>query len=83
MLTPASLPALQAALTEAKLDGWLLFDFRGLNPVAGSLLGMKGMVTRRIFAWIPAKGNPVAITHAIEQAVDQARLGHRAQLVHA
>ncbi|MCC7004069.1 MAG: aminopeptidase P family protein [Gemmatimonadaceae bacterium] len=69
MLTPASLPALQAALTEAKLDGWLLFDFRGLNPVAGSLLGMQGMVTRRIFAWIPAKGNPVAITHAIEQAV--------------
>ena len=32
------------------------------------MLGLKGMVTRRIFGWIPAKGNPVAITHAIEQS---------------
>ena len=67
MLTPASLPALQSALVEAGLDGWLLYDFRGLNPVAGSLLGFHGMVTRRIFCWLPATGTPVAITHAIEQ----------------
>ena len=67
MLTAANLPALQAALTEAGVDGWLLYDFRGLNPVAASLLGMRGMVTRRIFCWIPATGTPVAITHAIEQ----------------
>lgn len=67
MLTPKSLPALQTALVDAGLDGWLLYDFRGLNPVAGSLLGMQGMVTRRIFAWLPATGTPVAITHAIEQ----------------
>jgi Xaa-Pro dipeptidase len=68
VLTPATLPTLQAALVESGVDGWLLYDFRGLNPVAGSLLGMHGMVTRRIFAWLPAKGTPVAITHAIEQA---------------
>ncbi len=67
MLSPKTLPALQSALKDAGLDGWLLYDFRGLNPVAGSLLGMHGMVTRRIFAWIPAVGTPVAITHAIEQ----------------
>lgn len=68
MLTPKTLPVLQAALVEAGVDGWLLYDFRGLNPVAGSLLGIRGFVTRRIFAWIPATGTPVAITHAIEQA---------------
>lgn len=67
MLNPKSLPELQDALAAARVDGWLLYDFRGLNPVAGSLLGMHGLVTRRIFAWIPAKGSPVAITHAIEQ----------------
>lgn len=69
VLSPAQLPALQSALRTAGLDGWLLYDFRGLNPVAGGVLGLRGMVTRRIFAWIPATGTPVAITHAIEQLV--------------
>ncbi|MEN9791441.1 MAG: hypothetical protein RLZZ63_1099 [Gemmatimonadota bacterium] len=67
MLTPATLPTLQAALGEAGLDGWLLYDFRGLNPVATALTGFEGMATRRFFAWIPAHGTPVAITHTIEQ----------------
>ena len=67
MLTPAKLPALQKALADAGLDGWLLYDFRGLNPVTSSLLGMQGFVTRRIFCWLPRTGTPVAITHAIEQ----------------
>jgi len=67
MLTPKTLPAFQAALVEAGVDGWLLYDFRGLNRVAGTILGMQGFVTRRIVGWIPAVGTPVAITHAIEQ----------------
>lgn len=66
MLTPDTLPKLQRALRDAKLDGWLVYDFRGLNPVAAGVLGIRGMVTRRIFAWIPAEGTPQAIQHAIE-----------------
>lgn len=67
MLKPEDLPPLQKAIADAGLDGWLIFDFHGLNPVALGLLGLEGMATRRIFAWIPASGFPVAITHAIEQ----------------
>lgn len=67
MLAPAMLQPLQRALADADLDGWLLFDFHGANPIAGGLIGLEGLVTRRIFAWIPARGTPVAITHAIEQ----------------
>ncbi|HRN54716.1 MAG TPA: hypothetical protein PK788_14570, partial [Gemmatimonadaceae bacterium] len=66
MLTTHTLPQLQAALRAANLDGWLVYDFRGLNPVAAGVLGIRGMVTRRIFAWIPAEGTPQAIQHAIE-----------------
>ena len=66
-LSPETLPAIQGALRHAGLDGWLLYDFRGANPVAASLLGFEGMVTRRVFVWIPASGDPVAVTHAIEQ----------------
>jgi Xaa-Pro dipeptidase len=67
MLSPATLPALQSAIQRAGLDGWLLFDFHGANPIAAGLLQLEGMVTRRVFAFVPATGAPVAVTHAIEQ----------------
>jgi Xaa-Pro dipeptidase len=57
----------QKALVEADLDGWLIFDFHGLNPVATGFLALPGMATRRIFVLVPREGVPVAITHAIEQ----------------
>ena len=67
MITPAALPALQSALADQGLDGWLLYDFQSTNPIAGGILGLRGMVTRRIFAFVPREGTPVAITHNIEQ----------------
>lgn len=67
MLTPEGLIPIQNALAAAGVDGWLIYDFHGLNPVAGGLLGLEGMGTRRIFVFIPREGSPVAITHAIEQ----------------
>ena len=67
MLQPESLPALQSALDEAGLDGWLIYDFHGLNPVAVGMLQLPGMTTRRFFVYVPRQGSPVAITHAIEQ----------------
>ena len=66
-LTTETLPDFQRALAEAGVDGWLLYDFRGLNPIAGGLMRLEGMTTRRAFAWLPARGTPVAISHAIEQ----------------
>jgi Xaa-Pro aminopeptidase len=67
MLSKDSLAQVQGALAESNADGWLIFDFHGLNPVAAGILGLDGMQSRRIFAFIPKSGAPVAITHAIEQ----------------
>ncbi|HUF31496.1 MAG TPA: M24 family metallopeptidase [Gemmatimonadaceae bacterium] len=67
MLTPETLVRVQQALGEAGVDGWLLFDFHGINPVAAGMLGVHGMLTRRIFGFIPREGVPVAITHNVEQ----------------
>lgn len=47
------------------LDGWLLFEFHGHNPVAASLLGLEA-TTRRSFALIPREGEPRALIHRIE-----------------
>lgn len=68
-LSPATLPEIQQALASADLDGWLLFEFRGLNPVALQVLGIDAFLSRRIFVYIPREGTPVAITHHIEQTV--------------
>jgi Xaa-Pro aminopeptidase len=67
MLNADKLVPIQAALKKAGLDGWLIFDFHGLNPVALGMLELHGMATRRIFVFVPASGTPVALTHAIEQ----------------
>lgn len=67
MIEESRLGQLQDALVAADVDGWLLFDFHGVNPVPAGLLQLPGMVTRRYFVFIPRTGNPVALTHAIEQ----------------
>jgi Xaa-Pro dipeptidase len=66
VLTPETLPALQRALAEAQLDGWLLYDFQGNNPIANGLLALEGMVSRRVFVFVPREGLPHALGHAIE-----------------
>jgi Xaa-Pro aminopeptidase len=67
LLTPETLPDIQAALQAMGIDGWLLFDFRGTNPIASAMLRLGGLVTRRCFGFVPTQGTPVALTHAIEQ----------------
>jgi Xaa-Pro aminopeptidase len=55
----------QEAVAAAGLDGWLLYEYRGQNWIAASLLGVAN-TTRRAFALIPAKGDPKLLLHAIE-----------------
>jgi Xaa-Pro aminopeptidase len=66
ILSTSLLPRIQAELKRQSLDGWLLYDFRGLNSIATGLIGVETFATRRMFAWIPRDGTPVAIQHAIE-----------------
>jgi Xaa-Pro aminopeptidase len=63
-----NLQAIQKALREDDIDGWLLYDFRGSNPIARSVIGFdeSQIGTRRWFYLIPAVGEPVAILHVIE-----------------
>jgi Xaa-Pro aminopeptidase len=60
--------ALSAELDALGADAWLLFDFRGVNPIAGRVLDVHGMATRRFFVFLPRSGPPVAVAHKIELA---------------
>jgi Xaa-Pro dipeptidase len=62
--------AVQAALRDEGLDGWLLYDFKGINPIAARVSGLAGrgvMATRRWYYLVPAEGTPRKLVHAIER----------------
>ena len=58
---------IQAELAALGLDGWLLYDFRGINPIAQNVAGLiDAHITRRWFCLIPAQGEPRWLVHKIE-----------------
>ena len=61
--------AIQAALREGHLDAWLLYDFHGSNPIARAVVALddNALTTRRWYYLIPARGEPRALVHKIEQ----------------
>lgn len=61
------LTELGASLKQQGLDGWLLYDFHDINPIASRVLGISGMITRRLFVWLPAVGSAYAVVHSIDQ----------------
>ncbi|MBA2573129.1 MAG: aminopeptidase P family protein [Gemmatimonadetes bacterium] len=65
-LSADTLQRIQRELRSHGLDGWLLYNFHGLNSIASALLGLPAL-TRRYLVLIPAAGQPVALTHRIEQ----------------
>jgi Xaa-Pro aminopeptidase len=68
-VTP-DIPAIQTALREQGLDGWLLYDFHGSNPIARRLAGLDAgakLTTRRWYYLIPARGEPRGLVHRIER----------------
>lgn len=64
---------IQEALRTQQIAGWLLYDFRGVNPLARSVLGLgqRPCGSRRWFYFVPASGTPTRLVHAIEaEALD-------------
>jgi hypothetical protein len=64
-----NLAAMQAALVEAGLDGWLFYDHHHRDPIAARILHLdeKALVTRRWYYFVPAAGEPRKLVHRIEQ----------------
>jgi Xaa-Pro dipeptidase len=62
------LAAIQAALKEYHLDGWLFYDHHRRDPIAYHVLKISpAMCTRRWYYLIPAEGEPARLVHRIEK----------------
>ncbi|CAN5705799.1 M24 family metallopeptidase [soil metagenome] len=75
-LTEDTLGSMQKELRVSGLNGWLLYNFQGLNAIASGILGLPAM-SRRYFVLIPAHGRPVALTHRIEQQPWEGWIGEK------
>ncbi len=61
------LPRIAELARGQALDGWLLYEFRGSNPLAVQILQLPdAMLSRRWFLFVPAIGKPSLIHHRIE-----------------
>ena len=76
-----NLDAIQAALRESKLDGWLFYDHHHRDPIAASILSLdpNAHITRRWYYFIPATGEPRKLVHRIEKARLDALPGDKTQ----
>ena len=63
-----NLEKIQSILRSMDFDAWLLYDFRGMNDLALSILGVpkESHLTRRFFYVIPKQGEPTKIVMGIE-----------------
>ncbi|SVD99412.1 uncharacterized protein METZ01_LOCUS452266, partial [marine metagenome] len=62
----------QEHLRDASVDGWLLYDYRGMNPIFMDAIGDIENVTRPCWLWIPSVGEPTLLV----SYVDQGRFEH-------
>ncbi len=71
--------AIQTALNDFGIDGWLLYDFRGSNVLAQRVLGLapSEVGSRRYAYCIPARGEPRKLVHRIEEGALSALPGSK------
>ncbi len=63
----ARITEIQTALQKEKLDGWLFYDFRGSDILMPRIFKIeRAGGSRRWYYYVPAKGEPVKVVHAIE-----------------
>ncbi len=68
MLKPESVPTIHAAIAALAepVDGWLIFDFRGINPIMKAVVGPEVVGSRRAYLFLPRDGKPVALVHGVD-----------------
>ena len=56
----------QEFLLSEVLPGWLIYDYLGCNPALAQVAAPSGHVTRPVFLFVPAEGDPCLLTHHVD-----------------
>lgn len=65
---PLDVGSVQSMLALQRLDGWLLVDRDGQNPLARAVVAPTGRPQRAWFYLIPARGEPALLVHVADAA---------------
>lgn len=57
----------QEFMARNSIDGWLLYDYHGMNPIFWETVGQISNVTRPCWLWIPEEGTPKLIVSYVDQ----------------
>ena len=57
----------QEYLIDHGMVGWLVYDYRGMNPILQDTLGPIAHVTRPCWLWVPARGDPRLLVSYVDQ----------------
>lgn len=63
----ADIASVQGLLAVQRLDGWLLFDREGTNPIAARLVAPSAPTTRPWFYLVRGRGEPIVLAHESEK----------------
>jgi Xaa-Pro aminopeptidase len=66
MAIGAALSGAREYLKESGIDGWLLEDYQGSNPILWNLIGNIGHITRPCWFFVPSDGDPVLLAHEVD-----------------
>jgi Xaa-Pro dipeptidase len=78
-ITVMQITAIQDALRQEGLDGWLFFDHHRRDPLAYRILSIPPEIeaTRRWYYFVPAEGEPRKLVHQIEKGALDSLPGQR------
>ena len=57
----------QEHMRDHDIDGWLLYDYRSINPIFWETVGRVPNVTRPCWLWVPARGDPRLVVSFVDQ----------------
>lgn len=61
-----NLELVQKYMQGERIDSWLVYDFRGNNPIFAQLIPGRRNTTRRVLLHIPARGEPTLLVHGLD-----------------